>query len=75
MAIITSAMAVLWQRVRPLRWLWSTLVAAVAVGLWGANFHFIGDIIAGAYLGAGCAAGVLALLLHLQANERPPGSR
>jgi membrane-associated phospholipid phosphatase len=74
MAIITSAMAVLWQRVRPLRWLWSTLVAAVAVGLWGANFHFIGDIIAGAYLGAGCAAGVLALLPHLQANERSRGA-
>ena len=68
MMVISSAMAVLWQRVRPLRWLWSTLVFLVAVGLWGANFHFVGDIIAGTYLGAGCAAGVLALLSHLRTS-------
>ena len=69
MMVVSSAMAVLWQRVRPLRWLWTTLVFLVAAGLWGANFHFVGDIIAGTYLGAGCAAGVLALLSHFRANE------
>ena len=55
---ITAFMAVLWLRVPRLRWLWGTVVCLVALGLYGADYHFIGDIIAGAYLGAACAAGV-----------------
>jgi membrane-associated phospholipid phosphatase len=70
MTIISSVMTVLWLRVRPLRWLWLTLVLAVAAGLFGSDFHFIGDMIAGTYLGAGCAAGVLALLSHLRSHAR-----
>ena len=57
---ITAFMAVLWLRVPRLRWLWSSLVGLVALGLFGADFHFVGDIIAGAYLGAAGAAGVVA---------------
>jgi membrane-associated phospholipid phosphatase len=60
MTRITACMAVLWQRVPRFRWLWGTLVLLVAIGLLGADFHFIGDMIAGAYLGAACAAGVVA---------------
>jgi len=57
---ITAFMAVLWLRVPRLRWLWSLVVLLVAAGLFGADFHFVGDIIAGACLGAACAAGAVA---------------
>jgi membrane-associated phospholipid phosphatase len=57
---ITAFMAVLWLRVPRLRWLWVTLVFFVALGLFGADYHFIGDIFAGAYLGVACAVGVVA---------------
>ena len=56
---ITAFMTVLWLRVPRLRWLWGAVVLLVALGLFGADFHFIGDIIAGACLGAACAAGVV----------------
>ena len=61
---ITAFMAVLWLRVPRLRWLWVTLVFLVALGLFGADYHFIGDIIAGAYLGAACAFGVHAWMFR-----------
>jgi membrane-associated phospholipid phosphatase len=60
--VITAPMAVLWQRARRWRWLWAVPVFAVAIGLFGADYHFVGDIIAGAYLGAACAAGAVALV-------------
>jgi len=59
MTRMTAVMAVLWLRVPRWRWLWGTGVALVALGLFGANYHFIGDMIAGSCLGAGCAAGVV----------------
>ncbi len=64
--IICSAMAVLWIRVRPLRWLWLSLILAVVVGLLGSDYHWVSDMIAGAYLGCGTAVGVLALFAHLR---------
>ncbi len=62
MTRITAVMAVLWLRIPRGRWLWGAGVGLVAVGLYGANYHFVGDIIAGTFLGAGCAAGVVAWL-------------
>jgi len=61
---ITAFMAVLWLRVPRLRWLWATPVALVVLGLVGADYHFVGDIIAGACLGAACAAGVCAWMFR-----------
>ncbi len=60
MTRIAAVMAVLWLRLPRWRWLWGTAVGLVAVGLYGADFHFVGDMIAGAGLGTGCAAGVMA---------------
>ena len=37
MTQISAVAAVLWWRIRPLRWLWATLVILVAIGLFGAN--------------------------------------
>jgi hypothetical protein len=37
-------------------------VLAVAIGLFGADYHFISDMMAGVYLGAACAAGAVALV-------------
>jgi membrane-associated phospholipid phosphatase len=60
MTRIAAVMAVLWQQAPRQRWLWGALVALVALGLFGADYHFIGDIIAGTYLGAACAISVVA---------------
>jgi membrane-associated phospholipid phosphatase len=62
MTMITAPFAVLWQRTRRWRWLCAVPVLAVAIGLFGADYHFVSDMIAGFYLGAACAAGVVALV-------------
>ena len=62
MTMITAPFAVLWQRARRWRWLWAVPVLAVAIGLFGADYHFVSDILAGFYLGAACAAGAMALV-------------
>lgn len=63
MSYTTAPMAVLWLTLRsPWRWLALPPVLVVAVGLYGANYHFIGDMIAGIYLGFASAAGAVALL-------------
>ena len=54
--VTAAAMAVLWcayPRLRPIVWI---PVALVVVGLLGADYHFVGDMLAGGFLGA--AAGV-----------------
>lgn len=61
---IAAAMMVLacaWPR---LRLLWALPVVLVAVGLIGADFHFLSDVVAGAYLGAACGAAMAALALQ-----------
>jgi membrane-associated phospholipid phosphatase len=60
-AAIAAPMAVLWWRASALRWLWASLVLAVAAGLFGANYHFLSDIVAGGLVGVACAAAALAL--------------
>lgn len=61
MAVITAPATVFWLRYPSWRWLAILPVILVAVGLYGADYHFIGDIIAGTLLGVVCGAGVLAL--------------
>ena len=63
---MSALAAVLWWRVARLKWLWACLPLLVAVGLYGCDYHFLGDMVAGAFLGTASAAGVLALL-----NQRP----
>jgi len=62
-AAVTAAAGVLWVRLRSLRWVWGSAVVLVAIALFATDYHFVGDIIAGAYLGAGCAATILTLVV------------
>jgi membrane-associated phospholipid phosphatase len=50
-AAICAVMSVLWICYPRFRALYAIGMGAVAVGLIGANFHFVGDVIAGGFLG------------------------
>ncbi len=60
--MITAPIAVLWARLPRWRPVLAIPVALVVAGLFGADYHFVGDMVAGLYLGAACGAGALALL-------------
>jgi membrane-associated phospholipid phosphatase len=49
---VVAVMAVLWICYPRFRPLYALLIAAVVIGLIGADFHFLSDCIAGAFLGA-----------------------
>lgn len=55
MTVITAPMAVVWRRHPAWRPLAALPVALVALGLYGADYHFVGDLIAGTLVGAVCA--------------------
>ena len=57
----TAPMTVLWYRVPRGRLLWVSWVALVVIGLYGSDYHFIGDMVAGALLAFGCATAILKL--------------
>ena len=58
MAAICVAASVLWICYPRLQGVYALLVAVVTIGLIGANFHFLGEVIAGGFLGVsiGCLA-------------------
>jgi membrane-associated phospholipid phosphatase len=58
---VCAVMAVLWICYPKWRPLYALVVAAVVVGLIGADFHFLSDIVAGAFIGA--SAGWIAVLM------------
>ena len=74
MTQISTLAAVLWHRVRPLRWVGAALAFLVAVGLFGADYHFIGDMMAGTFLGVACGSGVAALLFRSPTATQNQGS-
>ncbi|HTZ80895.1 MAG TPA: phosphatase PAP2 family protein [Stellaceae bacterium] len=55
---IFAVMVVLWVMWPAYRWLYALVIALVVIGLLGADFHWVSDIVAGAFLGT--AAGVTA---------------
>jgi membrane-associated phospholipid phosphatase len=58
---VCAAMSVLWICYPKWRPLYALVVAAVVIGLIGADFHFLSDIIAGAFIGA--STGWIAVLM------------
>jgi membrane-associated phospholipid phosphatase len=60
-AATSAVVGVLWWRAPQLRWLWALLLALTGIGLIGGNYHFLGDVIAGAYLGLACGRATLLL--------------
>jgi membrane-associated phospholipid phosphatase len=60
--VIAAPMSVFWLIFPRWRWVWATIVALVAIGLLGADYHWLSDIIAGGFLGAACGAGMTNLL-------------
>ena len=65
MTAVTSVLAVLWVRWPRLRWLYALLWLDVVVGLLGADYHWLSDIVAGSFLGT--AVGVV--LARLRGGE------
>lgn len=63
---VVSVFWICYPRLRPLC---ALAVVAVAVGLIGSNFHFLGDVIAGAFLGA--TVGWMTLVLVARGARRP----
>ncbi|HZS83317.1 MAG TPA: phosphatase PAP2 family protein [Stellaceae bacterium] len=53
---ICAIAAVLWVHWPRFRWLYAAVTALVAIGLLGADYHWLSDIIAGGYLGAASGA-------------------
>jgi membrane-associated phospholipid phosphatase len=60
---ITATATILWVVCPELKVAWAALVAVVVTGLIAGNYHFVSDVIAGLYLGAGIGLGVAALML------------
>jgi membrane-associated phospholipid phosphatase len=52
---------------------WVAVVAVVMVGLVGAGYHFVGDVVAGFFVGLAAAAAVVSLQRHV--NGQPSGPR
>jgi membrane-associated phospholipid phosphatase len=50
-AVVCAVMSVLWMCYPKYRVIYGLCIAAVALGLVAADFHFLGDVIAGAFLG------------------------
>lgn len=59
--VACAVAAVLWIGFPSYRPLWVVMVLLVAIGLIGANYHFLGDVIAGAFVGA--SSGWMTVLL------------
>src|SRR5713101_5490079 len=72
---ICAVMAVLWICYPRFRLIYVLAIAAVAIGLVGADFHFLGDVIAGGFLGV--STGWLTVVLwelgerHVRRDARP----
>jgi membrane-associated phospholipid phosphatase len=66
--VVCAAMSVFWICYPRLRPLYAVVIAAVVVGLLGADFHFLSDIIAGGFLGA--STGWMTVLFWKSGHER-----
>ena len=61
-SVIAAPMAVLWRMLPRWRWLWGVPLALVVIGLLGADYHWVSDVIAGIYLGFAVGFGLAGLM-------------
>lgn len=61
MSVSVAAVAASWSTFRRCRWIGAFLALLVAIGLLGANFHWLSDIAGGSLLGVMVGAGVARL--------------
>lgn len=59
-AVITAAVSVFWMRLPQFRPLYAACLAIEVLGLYGADYHFVSDMLAGAMVGVVSARAVLA---------------
>jgi membrane-associated phospholipid phosphatase len=67
-AAVCAAMTVLWLCYRRWRALYAIIVGLVVIGLIGSDFHFLGDVVAGGFVGA--STGWLAVLMWQAGGPR-----
>jgi membrane-associated phospholipid phosphatase len=56
MTVVTAVVGVFWIAWPRLRAVWVLPAAITAIGLYGMDYHFVGDMIAGSFLGSAVAA-------------------
>ncbi|MGH6683513.1 MAG: phosphatase PAP2 family protein, partial [Pseudolabrys sp.] len=71
-AATCALISVLWILYPKLRSLYVLIVLAVAVGLIGANYHFLSDVIAGGFVGSSTGWMTVALWRARQSNDPRP---
>ncbi|MGH6665023.1 MAG: phosphatase PAP2 family protein [Pseudolabrys sp.] len=71
-AVSCAVISVLWILYPKGRPLYAAIVLAVAIGLIGANYHFLSDVIAGGFLGTSTGWMSVALWRARQSNEPRP---
>jgi membrane-associated phospholipid phosphatase len=71
-AVTCALISVLWIIYPKLRPLYALIVLAVAVGLIGANYHFLGDVIAGGFVGVSTGWMTVALWRARASNGARP---
>jgi membrane-associated phospholipid phosphatase len=54
------------------RWLWAVLILAMAIGLIASDYHFVGDMIAGTFVGWACGISAVALTRGLVTPPEAP---
>lgn len=70
---VAPATALVMSSRSPWRWLGLLPCCLVAIGLYGADYHFVGDIVGGALVGSLCAAITVAMLAeHRRAGPDQP---
>jgi membrane-associated phospholipid phosphatase len=68
---ITSFAGALWFIAPKWRWLWAALVLAVVIGLLGADYHWLSDILAGGALGGATGAAAARIGATVGKTENP----
>lgn len=77
MTQISALAATLWFYTRSGRWVGVLLAVLVAIGLYGSDYHFVGDMVAGSFLGTATAWLIRRFVLEPEAmtSSTPAGAQ